>query len=247
MKRILLLAGTAEARSIASELAQMSGIEAFASLAGATQRPERLDLPTRIGGFGGVAPMIDWVTAEKIDAILDATHPFAAQISQNARLVAQKCGLPYLQVMRPAWRPQTGDKWHEMPDMASAAQALLSGQRVFLATGRTTLDAFKSRSDCWFLARVIDATQSEFPLQNGHFTRGRPPFSVADEVAVFREAGIDILITKNAGGANSKSKLIAARELGLPVLMIARPAIEPSRIVETVADAMTWVKGLCDG
>lgn len=247
MKRVLLLAGTAEARELATQLSKTPGIEAIASLAGATQRPETIALETRIGGFGGPDAMADWISEHRIDAVLDATHPFANQISQNAALAARKREISCLHVVRPAWAVETGDRWKMVPDMDSAAQALHPDQRVFLATGRTSLRAFKAREDCWFLARVISGQDADFPFKNGEFTEGRPPFSVKDEEAVLQNARIDVLVTKNAGGENSRSKLIAARNLQIPVIMIERPKLSEGQTVETIAQAMTWLKEQCDG
>lgn len=247
MKRVLLLAGTAEARELATHVAKTPGIEAMASLAGATQRPESLALETRIGGFGGADAMADWISDNRIDVILDATHPFADQISQNAALAARKCEISCLHVIRPAWVAAPEDVWQMVPDMAAAVQALEPDQRVFLATGRTSLETFATRDDCWFLARVINHQDADFPLKNGEFTEGRPPFSVEDETAVLQNARIDTLVTKNAGGENSRSKLMAARNLRIPVIMIERPQSSKGQTVETVAEAMNWLKEMRDG
>lgn len=242
MTRILLLAGTGEARLLAAELSRDPKLTSFASLAGATARPESLDLPTRIGGFGGVEALIFWLKDRRIDLIIDATHPFATQISKNARIAAMALLKPRVQLSRPPWEPECGDNWRFFPSLQAAAGAIKPRARVFLATGRTSLPAFAHRDDCWFLARVIDPASGEFPLAQGRYTSGRPPFSVEDEITALENDDIDLVVTKNAGGQNSFSKLEAARHLGLDVYLIDRPPSEEGDVVETVEAALRWVE-----
>jgi len=237
--RVLLLAGTGEARAIAERLAAMDGVEAIASLAGATQRPEALGLETRVGGFGGVEGLKQWLAAERIDAVIDATHPFAAQMSRHARLAAAALGLARVQVMRPAWEAGPEDQWQQFESFEAAAAALPKGARVFLASGGSSIAAFAARGDCSFVARVIDQSGAREVFENVEYAIGRPPFSVADECASF--ADMDVLVTKNAGGGMSASKLYAARELGVPVFMITRPPHEPGDVVADVCAAMDWL------
>ncbi|OSP54283.1 cobalt-precorrin-6A reductase [Pseudoruegeria sp. SK021] len=242
MTTVLLLAGTAEARMLAAAMADMPGVRGIASLAGATRHPEPLALPTRIGGFGGDAGFAAFLDAQGIDAVLDATHPFAARISARSWAICRDRGLPYLQVLRPAWHPGLGDRWTMIADEAEATRHIRRPATVFLATGRQTLAHFAALSDCRLYCRQIDAPEVPFPFANGAFLIGRPPFSVPDEAALFSRLKIDWLVVKNAGGQPSRSKLDAARQIGLPVLMIARPSATGAPEVETVAAALQWLR-----
>lgn len=242
--RLLLLAGTAEARAIAEGLVSRPGIRATASLAGATRLPESLPLPTRIGGFGGEAGFVAWIEAEGIGAVVDATHPFAVRITERTARVCAARGLPYLQVLRPEWHPGPGDRWSEVPDEAAAVRLIAQGSTVFLATGRQTLEAFAGLRGCRVICRQIDPPEGPFPFRGGEFLVGRPPFSIAGEADLFRRLGVNWLVVKNAGGAASRPKLDAARALGLPVAMIARPPQPDCDRVADPAGALAWADAL---
>lgn len=244
--RLLLLAGTAEARQIAAALADdPSAPGVLASLAGATRAPAGLGVPTRVGGFGGREAFARFLRAEGIGAVLDATHPFAARISRRSAEVCAALGVPYLQVLRPGWTPGPGDRWHEIDDESQAASLVPPGARVFLATGRGTLERFSNLAGRTVFCRQIDPPTGPFPFPGGQFLVGRPPFSVAQERALFTRLGIDWLVVKNAGGTASRTKLDAARELGLPVAMLRRPAPPPgaARVADAEA-ALAWVRSL---
>ncbi len=241
--RLLLLAGTAEARAIAAELAAR-GVDAVASLAGATRQPARLALPTRHGGFGGREGFERFLEEERIGAVLDATHPFAARISRRSREVCNERGVAYRQFLRPAWTAGPGDDWTELPSESAVAGVVPPGSTVFLATGMQNLERFANLRDCRVIARRIDTPRAPFPFPGGRFLQGRPPFSVADEVALFERLGVDWLVVKNSGGAASRSKLDAARELGLPVALIARPEQPPGQKLSSIEQALDWVAGL---
>ncbi len=239
---ILLLAATAEARAIAAGLGA-AGLPVLASLAGATRDPRRLPVPTRAGGFGGAEGFLSVVRDEGITRVVDATHPFAHRITdRTARLCAQE-GLPYLQVLRPPWRPGPDDRWTEIAREERAAEIVPPGATVFLATGRQGLERFAALEGREVICRQIDPPEGDFPFRGGRFLTGRPPFSVEAETALFRDLGVDWLVVKNAGGAASATKLTAARELGIPVLMLARPPRPDAPMVETAEEAIAWAMG----
>ena len=240
---VLLLAGTREAADIAKALAA-KGISAEASLAGATRAPKPMPLPTRSGGFGGAQGFANYLRESGITAVLDATHPFAARISARSLAVCRQMGIPYAQVMRPPWQAGEGDRWTPLADEAQAADHVGRGAVVFLATGRQTLERFAplAQKDCTLICRQIDPPEGAFPFPKGDFLVGRPPFSVEDEIALFQVLGVDWLIVKNAGGEAPRSKLTAARVLGIPVGMIARPAPLDCTRFDTIAPAIAWAE-----
>jgi len=240
---LLLMAGTAEARIIATGLAEAE-IPAIASLAGVTRDPKDLPIKVRRGGFGGAAAFETFLDENAIRAIIDATHPFASRITMRTADIAQRRGMPYLQVLRPAWHAEPGDNWTQIDREQDAAKHIADGATVFLATGRQTLPGFANLSGCALICRQIDAPDGPFPFPNGRFLVGRPPFSVADELALFRKLGVDWLIVKNAGGTANRTKLTAAAQLGIPVLMIRRPPQPDALQVETAAGALKWACGL---
>lgn len=242
--KVLLLAGTAEARILAAALSDLPGIVAEASLAGATRAPLPLGLPCRVGGFGGGPEFAAYLRDNRIGAVVDATHPFAAQMSERSWQICRDLGVPYVQVMRPPWEPGPGDLWTEIAREEDASAHILQPATVFLATGRQTLAQFADLGHCRLICRQIDPPEGPFPFANGEFLVGRPPFSVEDEAALFTRLAIDWLVVKNSGGAASRSKLDAARRIRLPVLMLARPALLDAPQVESAAAALDWVRGL---
>ncbi|EBA11756.1 cobalt-precorrin-6A reductase [Roseobacter sp. CCS2] len=238
---LLLLGGTNEARQIATHL---QGHDAVISLAGATRHPQEQPLPTRVGGFGGEAGFISYLQEAGITAVLDATHPYAQQITVRTAQVCRAHGLPYVQFLRPPWTPEPGDQWVEISAESDAVDYIPRGSVVFLGTGRQTLHRFANLEGCEVVCRQIDPPTEPFPFVGGQYLFGRPPFSVEDEIALFQDLGVDFLVVKNAGGAPSRTKLTAARQLGLPVLMIARPAPGDWPVVESINDALAWVRAL---
>lgn len=240
---LLLLAGTGEAQAIAKALAQR-GVDAIASLAGTTRMPRAMDLPTRHGGFGGTEGFRSYLDDAGVTAVLDATHPFAHDISMRSAAICAERNIPYCQVLRPAWTPEAGDDWTFLTQEEDAARHIAPGATVFLATGRQTLHRFANLSTCRLICRQIDPPDRDFPFPNGAFLLGRPPLSVEEETELFRRLGIDWLIVKNAGGAAPRSKLIAARELGIKVAMITRPPQPDAPRVATVEDALAWIEKL---
>jgi precorrin-6A/cobalt-precorrin-6A reductase len=240
--KLLLLAGTGDARRIAAGLKGVNGVEQIASLAGVTRQPAELACETRVGGFGGVAGFRDYLTMNGIDAVLDATHPFAAVMSRTAAHVCDELGIAHVQMLRPEWQPQAGDQWIELANEAEAATHIPIGSTVFLATGRQTLPDFANLERRTLICRQIDPPNGPFPFANGRFLVGRPPFSVEDEVALFRDLGIDWLVVKNSGAEAARSKLDAARILGLKVAMIERPQQPDCMRVARVEQALDWVQ-----
>jgi len=240
---ILVLAGTSEGKEIATSLAAL-GVRAVASLAGATRAPKPLDLPTRVGGFGGEEGFLDYLKVAKIKAVIDATHPFASQITDRTAGVCATLNMPYLQVLRPAWESQEGDNWAEIAREETAADFIPLGATVFLGTGRQTLDRFTGLEGRRVICRQIDPPTAPFPFEGGEFLIGRPPFPVEREKTLFAALGVEWIVVKNAGGVASATKLTAARELGIPVLMIARPPMPDAMRVATVGEAVSWVQSL---
>jgi len=234
--RILLLAGTAEARALAQRLNNLSGLTVTASLAGVTSDPAPIAAETRRGGFGGAAGLADYLRANAVAAVIDATHPFAAQMATNAALACTATATPRLRLIRPAWQP-VGD-WRDLPDLAAAAAALPARAMALLTTGRKETAPFAERPDLRCLLRVIEPVLNLPP----HITQltARPPFALDDELALMRAHAISHLVSKNAGGAG-RAKLDAAVRLAIPILMVARPAPPPGPIAETVEAAVAWI------
>jgi precorrin-6A/cobalt-precorrin-6A reductase len=239
MRRILLLGGTTEASALARALAA-AGVEAVFSYAGRTEAPVAQPLPLRIGGFGGVAGLVDYLRAERIGAVVDATHPFAAQMSRNAVEACGLAGVPLVALERPAWVAQTGDSWRHVPDIAGAIAALPeAAARVFLAIGKQNLSGFAGLPH-HYLLRLVDAPEAP-PLPDCTVVLARGPFEVAGDLALLRQHRIGWIVAKNSGGAGAAAKLIAARELSLQVIMIERPALPLRRVLGSVAEVMAWL------
>ncbi|WP_394177790.1 cobalt-precorrin-6A reductase [Yoonia maritima] len=238
---LLILGGTGDARRLAEAL---QGTDAIISLAGATRSPDKLPMPSRVGGFGGEQGFRDYLTQNSISAVLDATHPFADRITTRTARVCADIGMPYLQLLRPGWSAEPGDDWTEIACEEDAVDHIPVGATVFLGTGRQTLDRFANLEAREVICRQIDPPSDPFPFKGGRFLVGRPPFSVEDEMQLFLALGVDCLVVKNAGGAASRTKLTAANHLGIPVLMIARPPRGDWSIVDNVQSALEWVKAL---
>jgi len=179
-----------------------------------------------------------------VRAVIDATHPFAAQISANAAAACAELGLPRIVVRRPEWRPEEGDDWRTQPSLRAAADALPLFARAFLAVGRQSLAPFAHRKDVWFLARAIDPQPGGFPLPRGDWTLGKPPFALMHEITLMQDYRISHVVAKNSGGEAGRAKLLAARALRLPVLMVERPAPPRGDVVETADAALAWLKTL---
>ncbi|MCZ4262211.1 cobalt-precorrin-6A reductase [Limimaricola sp. G21655-S1] len=241
---VLVLAGTREGREIAAGLAARA-IPVLASLAGRTRRPLEPGVPLRTGGFGGAQGFRDTVAAQGITAVIDATHPFAEEITARTARLCREDGLPHLILRRPGWKPQPGDDWTRIVREADLAAHVPRGATVFLATGPQRLEAFTGLEGRRVLCRRIDPAPGPFPYDNGDWVVSRPPFSVEDETALFALLGVDVLATKDSGGEDGRAKLEAARALGLRVVLLDRPRLpEGARVVETMEEALHWAEGL---
>lgn len=217
------------------------GIAGVFSYAGRTGAPLTQPLPQRIGGFGGVAGLVDYLRAEGITHILDATHPFAAQISTNAVQAMEITGIPLLALERAPWSADPQDRWDLVPDMAAAAAALPDEPaRVFLAIGRQNLEVFAVKPQHHYLLRLVDAPAS-LPLPKAHAIVSRGPFSLEGDLDLMQTHRITHIVAKNAGGTGARAKLDAARQLNLPVILIDRPALPDRPTVDSVAAALRWL------
>lgn len=242
---LMLLAGTADARAIAAQLAD-HGLPVLASLAGAVRDVPEYPVPTRTGGFGGEDGFRAEVDAHGITAILDATHPFAARITDRTARLCREMGLPYARMSRPTWEPVPDDDWQTVASPEEAARRIPSGARVFLATGANDIGRYADldgRAEVF--CRRAEDTGAAFPFAKGRWIVGRGPFAYDDDLALLNLLGIDHVITKNSGGAATRAKLDAARDLRLPVIMIARPSDSAGvPILTSVADAVAWARAL---
>lgn len=240
--RILVLGGTTEASALARLLAERPGWETTLSLAGRTARPQPLPVATRIGGFGGAEGLARWLSDNGTMAVVDATHPFAAVISRNAAAACRAAGVPLLFLRRPPWRAAAGDRWIEAASMPEAARALGSERRcVFLTVGRLELAAFAAAPQHRYLVRTIEPIGDALPVPNLVAIRERGPFDAADERALMTREGVEVLVSKNSGGEATYGKIAAARALGLPVVMVARPDKPDGERVATPEAALEWL------
>jgi precorrin-6A/cobalt-precorrin-6A reductase len=242
--RILLLGGTGEAAVLARLIREDFGADVAltTSLAGRTERPMPIPGDVRIGGFGGVEGLTTYLRDRAIDLVLDATHPFADQISAHARLACEAVSVDRLMLVRPMWRRHPLDRWIEVADLAGAAAIVGKvGRRAWLTIGASELGAFADVTDVHFLVRLIHAPSSPLPLKFHEILIGRGPFSLAEEQHLLQRHAIDVLVCKASGGAATEAKLIAAREASLPVVMVRRPFVEPGPAVTSVEAAMSWL------
>jgi precorrin-6A/cobalt-precorrin-6A reductase len=240
--RVLILGGTTQARRLAERLDGRADVGVVSSLAGRVASPRVPVGQVRVGGFGGATGLAEWIEAHGIRAVIDATHPFAARISWNAAAAAAAAHVPLLALRRTAWVPGEGDRWHEAASLEDAALMLPElGLRHFLTIGRQDVSSFAEVTGAWFLVRSIDPPDEPTPAQM-ELLLDRGPYSLDAEIALMRGRRVDTVITKNSGGEATAAKLIAARQLGLPVVMVQRPATPVG--VPEVADvhgALEWV------
>ncbi|WP_264212821.1 cobalt-precorrin-6A reductase [Leisingera thetidis] len=241
MTRILLLGGTTEASALARTLAE-AGADAVFSYAGRTAKPVSQPLPTRVGGFGGVEGLEAYLRGEGIARVVDATHPFAAQMSTNAVHACEAAGVKLCAFERPVWQPEEGDQWVHAGSIEDAAKALPDAPaRVFLAIGKQNLAQFAAKPQHHYLLRLVDEPQAPLPLPHATVEIARGPFDVAGDTALMQRQGITHVVAKNAGGAGAAAKLTAARSLGLPVIMIGRPQVPARPVLGSVAEVMAWL------
>jgi precorrin-6A/cobalt-precorrin-6A reductase len=241
--RVLILGGTTEASGLAHLLAADRRFETTLSLAGRTSNPRTQPVRTRIGGFGGVDGLAAWLAQEAIEAVVDATHPYADQISSNAVAASERLAIPLATLLRPAWRPEPGDQWLTAASAEAAAEALgAEPRRVFLSLGRLELGAFAASPHHHYLARMIDAPEANLLPRDVSLIYDRGPFDEPAETALLNQERIDVLVSKNSGGAATYAKITAARKLGIPVVMIARPHKPHGHVVHDAEAAAGWLQ-----
>lgn len=239
--RVLLLGGSTEASSLARAI-DTRRFDLTVSYAGRTRERTATPGTIRVGGFGGVAGLTRYLRDQRVDAVVDATHPFAAHMPHYAATACAAAGVPRVRLCRPAWTPDPGDEWIEVADLSAAAEVVdaTGARRVFLTTGRQELEPFAHVCGAWFLVRAIEQPH-RMPLASAHVVLARGPFDEADELALMQSHDIDMLVTKNSGGAAAAGKLSAARALGIRVVMVRRPLMPAGAIVAHIADALAWL------
>jgi precorrin-6A/cobalt-precorrin-6A reductase len=242
MKKLLILGGTGDAHQLAAAAQQISGLTVISSLAGRTQQPILPIGQVRTGGFGGEQGLIDYLREHEIDLVIDATHPFARQISGNVATAVATLKLPFLVLERSAWQQHPDDHWLEVADHQAAAERLPRlGQRIFLTIGRQELGFYAHLQDLWFLMRSIDPP--DLPkIPPGEMLLAKGPFDLKSERELLLKYQIQAIVSKNSGGEATYAKVLAAKELGLPVVMIQRPAIPNRERANTVDQTIKWLK-----
>lgn len=242
MLRVLILGGIGDAVELAIKIANIPGIEVITSLAGRTREPANLPGNVRTGGFGGVPGLTNYLREMQIDLLIDATHPFANQISENAAAATQEVGIPRLMVIRPPWEKLEDDDWLEVEDNLAAATALANrAKRVFLTIGRQEIGTFAHLQEIWFLMRMIDPPNTDVIVPPGLILCDRGPFNLENEQEILLKYNIDTIVSKNSGGNATYPKIIAARKLGIKVVMVNRPPVPPGKQVADVDSACKWL------
>jgi precorrin-6A/cobalt-precorrin-6A reductase len=242
MPRILILGGTTEARRLGERLATRDGLDVTLSLAGRTASPVAHAVPIRVGGFGGAAGLADYIVKERVDALIDATHPYANIISESAVAAARQTGVLFVALRRPPWTAIAGDRWTEASDTRAAVTVMGKESRsVFVALGRNELAPFTSAPQHRYLIRSVDPVDPPLPLPRVAYVTARGPFSEADDCALMAAHEIDVVIAKNSGGDAAYGKIAAARALGIEVILLRRPPVRDAPAIETVEDALAWL------
>ncbi len=232
-RTVLILGGTHEAATLAERLERIGGLQVITSLAGRTAVPPTVRGKRRIGGFGGIDGLVTYLREERIDLLLDATHPFATEISAHAAAAARRTGVDRLVLYRPAWTPSAGDRWTIVPTLEMARGAIPESACVFLAVGRQHLDAFAGRNDVRFVIRMVDPPVEPLPISVSRLLLGKPG-TVAEETELLKSNAIDLLVCRNSGGRASYAKVEAARSLDIPVIMVERPTAPRGAVFATV-------------
>lgn len=235
---ILILGGTGEAHQLASALEPVT--EILVTLAGVTKNPPERSYPTHVGGVGGASGLADFLTSNNVDALIDMTHPFAANMSVSACWAAEETNTPLLRFNRKGWPEIQGVNWQHVASFDEAANALPNGARAFLTVGSGSLAPFADRSDVWFLFRGIE--KAEMPFEHGEMVLQRPPFTVESEIKLMRDHKITHLVTKNSGGPKTFAKIRAAKRLGIPVISIERPELPVAETADSIPEILAWLK-----
>lgn len=241
--RVLILGGTTEALACADRLGSDPRFDVILSLAGRTRNPrQHAGVAHRVGGFGGVDGLAAYLGSERIDAVLDATHPFAAQISAHAEQATGERGVPLCTLVRPDWVAEPGDRWISVATIEDAADALgAEPRRVFLAVGRQGVGAFRHAGQHAYIIRTIEQPDADALPPDTTLIQARGPFAIQEEIALLTSERIDVVVSKNAGGAATYAKIEAARTLELPVVMIERPYKAGRNVVASVTEAVAWL------
>ena len=246
-RRLLILGGTGEAAALAKGALGRFGdaMTITTALAGRTRSPGPIAGEVRIGGFGGADGLAAYLADREIDRLIDATHPFAAEISRAARLAAERTGVARLLLLRPPWRRHPLDRWIEVDSLEAAALLVgRIGRRAWLTVGAGSIAPFAAAVGVRFVVRLIEPPREPLPLVSHEVVLGRGPFSLAEERRMLQRQAIDVVVCKASGGAATEAKLVAARELGLPVVMVRRPPREAGPAVDTVEAALDWLAEL---
>lgn len=239
MHQILILGGTSEARQLAGRLAARGDCDVVLSLAGRTKAPVEQPVPVRVGGFGGAQGLADYLNAESVSLLIDATHPYAAQISRNAAHAAELTGVPLIGLRRPAWEPVEGDRWKLVSSVEGAVAALgETPRRVMVTLGRQELLPFQAAPQHSYLIRSVDPVEPPLDVPDATYILGRGPFDEASERTLLKEHRIETIVSKNSGSTATYGKIAAARELGIEVVMIARPELPDVPSVGSVEEAV---------
>jgi len=243
--RVLILGGTTEASALARRIAGDTQLAPVLSLAGRTTNPQPQPIPTRTGGFGGIEGLVRFLRSDGIDAVIDATHPYADQMSTHAVAACRETGVPLASLVRPEWQRHAHDRWQVVADTEAAAKSLgPAPRRVFLSLGRQDLHVFAGAPQHHYLARLIERPEQTALPPDLRLLQARGPFDRADEERLLRDEHIDVMVSKNAGGTATYAKIEAARALGLPVIMIARPHKPAGTVMADVDACVAWLHGL---
>ncbi len=240
--RLLLLGGTSESHEIGHAISRDTRIAAIASLARASRAPAAMNIPTRIGGWGGDAKFRDWMIHEGVHAVLDATHPFAVNVSRRTAAVCNDLGVPYVQFLRPAWIPSKADNWVFLNSEDEVVPHVPDEASVLLMTGRRRLDAFRALGKRPIFVRVRERGTDRFPFDEGRFLHRPVTLPVANEMAGLQYLGVDWIVARNSGGTASMPVIEAAQRLGLPVGMVRRPPQPEVPRIQTISEALAWVR-----
>ncbi|KRR20774.1 MULTISPECIES: cobalt-precorrin-6A reductase [Bradyrhizobium] len=241
MMRALILGGTSDANVLADAAAR-AGLNAVYSYGGRTRAPANQPLPTRIGGFGGASGLAEYLRRERITHVIDATHPFAAEMSRNAVAACATSGAQLIALERAPWAKAHDESWIEVADISSAVAVLPDEHaQVFLAIGRQHIAPFGAKPQHAYTLRFVDPPAGPLPLPDADVIVSRGPFTLAGELEMMRSRGIEWIVARNSGGTGARAKIDAARELGLPVVMLSRPQLPDRPRAESVAEVMEWL------
>ncbi|MEM7726589.1 MAG: cobalt-precorrin-6A reductase [Cyanobacteria bacterium P01_A01_bin.45] len=242
LKTLLILGGTGEASKLAIQAINIPNLNVELSVAGSTSGAGNQPGVTRVGGFGGVSGLIEYLRDRSIDILVDATHPFAAQISTHGYIAAKELDIPRLMLIRPSWKKLPSDNWVEVNNIQEAVNILgEKSQRVFLTVGRKQLPHFSQLPNIWFLMRLIEPPQNNHIIPRGLMIFEKGSFNLNNELQLLSKYQIDTVVSKNSGGDATYPKIAAARSLGVKVVMINRPPLPTGEKVTTIQEVIQWL------